>query len=93
MDQPKNVENKSLRRASPFIYTVFYFERFDYNSHLTHWSALKYLLYYLKETSNYKLIYIETMIKSCSKPIPIMYYNLSLKLRQMSYSCIKKRTQ
>ena len=81
MDQPKNMEEKSLRRASPFIYTISSFKIFDHNPYLTHWSALKYLLYCLKGTSNYKLIYIKAMIESCSRLISIMYYNLSLKLK------------
>ena len=41
-------------------YAVSYLRRCNYNPHLTHWNALKHLLCYLKETSNYKLIYKES---------------------------------
>jgi len=37
-------------------YTIFYLGKFNHNSYLTHWITIKHLLYYLKETSNYKLI-------------------------------------
>lgn len=41
-------------------YAVSYLNRFNHNPHLTHWTAIKNLFYYLKETNNYKLIYKES---------------------------------
>ena len=41
-------------------YAVSYLDRFNHNPHLTHWTAIKNLFYYLKETNNYKLIYFES---------------------------------
>jgi len=38
-------------------YAVSYLGRFNYNPHLEHWTAVKYLLCYLKGTSHYKLVY------------------------------------